>query len=110
MKAVIKLKKPLVFEWNKGNIDKNVKKHNVLNAETEEIFFNKPVLLKDITHSVGEERYIAFGVTDKGRHLIISFTLRGERQDRIRSIMSRDQNKKERLYEQQQRKKMKKGK
>ncbi len=110
MSADIKLKKPLIFDWDKGNKDKNVSKHKVQNTETEEVFFNNPALLKDISHSESEERYFAFGVTDKKRHLIISFTLRGEKQERIRPIMARNQNKKERLYEQKHRKEVKKGK
>lgn len=97
------LRKPLIFEWDEGNKEKNVKKHNVQNSETEEVFFNNPVLLEDKEHSEGEERFFAFGRTDKGRQLVISFTLRGENQERIRPIMSRDQNKKEKEFYQQQR-------
>lgn len=92
------LKKPLVFEWDKDNQEKNVKKHNVENSETEEVFFNDPVILPDRTHSEAEERYYAFGVTNKGRYLLVSFTLRGNKEDQVRPIMSRDQTKKERLY------------
>lgn len=107
MTTDMKLKKPLSFEWDRGNKEKNFKKHNVQNRETEEVFFNDPILLRDTKHSDGEERYFAFGVTDKGRHIIISFTLRGEKQEIIRPIMSRDQNKKEKLYEQANRKEVK---
>ncbi|KKS80513.1 MAG: hypothetical protein UV54_C0004G0001, partial [Candidatus Beckwithbacteria bacterium GW2011_GWA2_43_10] len=31
------------FDWNKGNINKNLVKHKVDFRETEEIFFNRPV-------------------------------------------------------------------
>jgi uncharacterized DUF497 family protein len=106
----IRLKKPLQFEWNAGNIEKNILKHGVINSETGEIFFNDPVLLTDINHSQGEERYFALGKTDKGRHLIVSFTLRGENLERIRPIMSRDQNIKEKGYEQELRKEVSKRK
>lgn len=92
------LKKPLVFQWDEGNSEKNVKKHNVENNETEEVFINDPVILPDRTHSGPEQRYYAFGVTNKGRYLLVAFTLRGNREERIRPIMSRDQTKKERLY------------
>ena len=44
----IKLKKPLIFEWDEGNKEKNVQKHNVQNSETEEIFFNSPIIIEDI--------------------------------------------------------------
>ncbi len=94
----IKLNKLLVFEWDKGNKDKNIKKHKVQSSETEEVFLNDPIIMPDRTHSVLEERYFAFGVTEKKRELIISFTLRGENKERIRPIMARDQSKKEREY------------
>lgn len=91
----INLKRPLLFEWDEGNKEKNLKKHNVQNSETEEVFLNDPVIMPDRTHSVLEERYYAFGVTDKKRKLIISFTLRGDSKEKIRIISARDQSKKE---------------
>ncbi len=98
MNKAIKIKKPIVFEWDKGNKDKNVKKHKVQNSETEEIFLNDPVIVPDRTHSVQEERYFAFGITNTKRKLIASFTLRGENKEKIRVISARDQNKKEKVY------------
>lgn len=98
MSKDIKIKKPLVFEWDKGNKDKNVHKHRVQNSESEEVFFNNPLLLEDIFHSQIENRYIAYGVTDKKRPLVITFTLRGNNLEKIRIISSRDQNKKEREF------------
>ena len=32
------------FQWNGGNTNKNLLKHNVQNWESEQIFFNKPLL------------------------------------------------------------------
>lgn len=99
MKIDIKLKRPFVFEWDEGNVAKNVQKHNVSNSQSEEVFKNDPVLLEDIWHSQQEKRYLAFGITDKKRQLVLSFTLRGKFLDKIRIISSRDQDKKEReLY------------
>ena len=103
----IKLKKPITFDWDKGNKDKNAQKHKVSNSETEEVFLNNPVILQDRTHSVAEERYFAFGITDKKRQLIISFTVRGKKNELIRPIMVRDQNKKEKVYYESE--KLKKG-
>lgn len=71
----ITIKKPFVFEWDEGNKEKNVKKHKVQSSETEEVFLNDPVIMPDRTHSVLEERYFAFGITEKRRKLIVSFTL-----------------------------------
>ncbi|MFH0942953.1 MAG: BrnT family toxin [Candidatus Beckwithbacteria bacterium] len=85
------------FDWNKGNINKNLVKHKVDFREAEEIFFNKPVkFYLDKLHSQSEVRYTALGTTNKKRKLIISYTVR---KNKIRIISARDQSKKERkLY------------
>ena len=33
------------FEWDKNNIDKNWEKHHVTPMESEQIFFNNPLLV-----------------------------------------------------------------
>jgi len=84
------------FEWNDGNSNKNRVKHNVLNGEGEEVFFNQPlIVLDDKKHSKKERRLAAFGVADSGRRLTVVFTLR---KDMIRVISARDMNKKERMF------------
>ena len=50
------LPKPLKFQWDKGNIDKNFKKHGITDKESEEIFNNSPLLIAlDKKHSTKEE-------------------------------------------------------
>ena len=90
------------FDWDEGNSRKSVEKHEVSQAEAEQVFFNEPLLIvEDIGHSVWELRLHALGRTDAGRLLHISFTLRGERR-LIRVISARTMNRKERLrYEQE---------
>ena len=85
------LKEVLGFEWDKGNKNKNLTKHEVSNEECEEIFFdsNKKIQ-KDILHSINEERYIIIGQTRQKRLLYIVFTVR----KKIRIISARDINKK----------------
>lgn len=84
------------FDWDDGNRDKNRLKHNVLNGECEDVFFNQPlIIVSDTKHSKKEKRYAAFGVTDGGRKLTIIFTQRG---DLIRVISARDMNSKERRF------------
>ena len=84
------------FQWDQGNIDKNLFKHKVENWESEQVFFNKPLLiLDDPRHSIPEKRWAAFGKTDASRFLIVIFTKRG---DLIRVISARDMNKKERKF------------
>jgi uncharacterized DUF497 family protein len=46
----------LGFQWDQGNIDKNLIKHKVENWECEQIFFNRPLLvLDDPQHSIPVE-------------------------------------------------------
>ncbi len=83
------------FDCDDGNRDKNLK-HGVPNGESEQVFFNEPlIVLDDPVHSVAEDRYAAFGKTDSGRTLVVIFTMREEK---IRVISARDMNRKERKY------------
>lgn len=86
------------FDWDKGNIDKNRKQHQVNYRECEQIFFNKPIkFFYDEEHSRTEHRFLTYGKTDLGRKLTIVFTWR---KGKIRVISARDQNIKERrVYE-----------
>ena len=95
-----KFKKPLGFDWDKGNTGKNAK-HGVRDKESEEAFFdNKKKVYKDPFHSRREEREILIGKTKKKRSLYIVFTMRGENKEKVRIISARDINKKEvLLYE-----------
>lgn len=89
---MIVIKKPVEFEWDKGNIGKN-KKHNVDDQEAEEIFLDKKrFIFKDKVHSHDEERFRILGKTRKGRLLFIVFTIRV---NKIRIISAREINKKE---------------
>ena len=84
------------FQWDIGNIDKNLIKHNVENWESEQIFFNRPlIVLDDPDHSLSEERWAAFGKTDKDRLIVVIFT---KRNNLIRMISARDMNKREREF------------
>jgi len=84
------------FQWDQGNIDKSLIKHDVENWECEQVFFNRPLLvLDDPKHSISEKRCAAFGKTDADRLLIVIFTKRG---NLIRVISAREMNKKERKF------------
>ncbi|MBW2035504.1 MAG: BrnT family toxin [Deltaproteobacteria bacterium] len=86
----------LGFQWDQGNVDKNLIRHKVENWECEQVFFNRPLLvIDDPKHSTSEKRWAAFGKTDADRFLILVFTKRG---DLIRVISARDMNKKEREF------------
>lgn len=89
------------FDWDDGNARKSADKHEVSQGESEQIFFNQPlVVLQDMKHSEAETRFHALGTTDTGRMLHISFTLRSG-ESLIRVISARDMHRKERrIYEQ----------
>lgn len=91
MKVLPKLSE---FEWDKGNIDKNLKEHGVTDQEAEEVFNNDPkLILEDEKHSLAEKRYMLWGITSTGRKLTVVFTLRGAK---IRVISARDMSQEER--------------
>src|SRR5210317_435939 len=84
------------FQWDEGNINKNLDKHIVENWECEQIYFNEPlIILDDLKHSYVEKRWAAFGKTDAGRMLTVIFTKRGRL---IRVISARDMKRKERIF------------
>ena len=86
------------FEWDEGNARKNADKHDVSQAEAEQVFFNNRLLVvEDVKHSGMEPRIHALGKTDAGRLLHVTFMLRHE-QSKIRVISARAMSHKERAY------------
>lgn len=85
------------FEWDAGNAEKNWRAHRVSQAEAEQVFFNRPVVIApDMTHSRSEARYAALGKTGAGRRLSLVFTIRGTL---VRVISARDMGQRDRrLY------------
>lgn len=82
------------FDWDEHNTEKIWVKHHVPIEETEQIFFNKPIFLKeDEEHSQHERRFHALGRTDEDKLLFVAFTIRG---DLIRVISARPMSRKER--------------
>lgn len=94
MSEIVSLPEFEGFDWNAGNIDKNWISHRVTPSETEQVFFNRPVLVADDEkHSEKESRYCVLGQTDEGRPLFVAFTVRRKL---IRVVSSRDMSRKER--------------
>ena len=83
-----RLKECTGFQWDEGNATKNWDKHDVSQSEGEQIFFNRPLILRrDRKYSGIESRFYVLGQTDLGRLLFVVFTVRG---DRIRIISARN--------------------
>lgn len=76
------------FEWDQGNFTKNWDQHDVSSWECEQIFFNRPLIIKrDKEHSKAENRYYVLGRTNVNRLIFAVFTVRN---DKIRIISARD--------------------
>jgi len=87
------------FEWDKGNLDKNYKKHGITPSEAEEPFLDEhAVVVSDVKHSDKEIRHVLIGQTGEEKTLFIVFTIR---KTNIRIISARRANRKEKMkYEQ----------
>ncbi len=83
------------FLWLPDIVDKLAVKHNVLQDEVEDIFFNRPrYRFVESGHRTGQDVYSAGGQTDAGRYLIVFFI---HKADNIALILSaRDMDRRER--------------
>ena len=76
------------FDWDEENRTKNWESHDVSESECEQLFFNRPLIVRrDDGHSESETRYYVLGRTDASRLLFAVFTIRG---DKVRVISARD--------------------
>lgn len=83
-----KLRECIGFDWDAGNDTKNWEKHDVTCGECEQVFFNRPLIVRrDTVHAIAEPRYYALGKTDAERLLFVVFTLR---RTLVRVISARD--------------------
>ena len=66
------------FQWDEGNSEKTWARHAVSQAECEQLFLNRPIVVSfDEDHSKLERRFVALGHADSGRQLTVVFTVRG---------------------------------
>ena len=65
------------FEWDTAKAASNVRKHGVSFDEAGSVFLDQlAVSGLDLDHSVGESRYLTFGMSSLGRLLAVSHTYR----------------------------------
>ena len=86
------------IEWDPKKAISNLKKHGV-SFEEAATALNDPMAANgaDHDHSITEDRYVTFGVSEKGRLVVVSHT---EKDETIRIISARKASKGEReLYE-----------
>ncbi len=88
------------FIWLPDVIEKLAVKHQVLQDEVEEIFFNQPQFrFVELGYRTGEDVYAALGQTDAGHYLIVYFIYKANYMVLI--VSARDMDSKERRrYEQ----------
>jgi uncharacterized DUF497 family protein len=86
------------FEWDPDKADANLDKHGVSFEEASSVFFDAlSATGRDPDHSLGERRFVTFGLSFAGRLLVVSHA---ERSQSIRIISARVANRAERkLYE-----------
>lgn len=83
------------FEWDIKKANSNLRKHSVSFEEAATALSDLMALTgSDPDHSIFEERYITFGVSEKGRLLVVAHT---EHADTIRIISARVARKGERI-------------
>ena len=79
------------FEWDDGNVDHLIERHDVYPAEAEQVFYNRAHVRR------AGDYYYAYGQDDSGRYLFLVCVLRG---GAVRVISARDMTASERrLYE-----------
>lgn len=67
------------FEWDNKKAEANLKKHQIAFEEAASIFGDPlAITYSDPDHSVGERRYVTFGVSQEGVLLVLSHTYRNE--------------------------------
>jgi uncharacterized DUF497 family protein len=77
----------LQFEWDPAKAAENLAKHGVSFEEAATVFRDTlSATGRDPDHSVGEERFVTFGISTSGRLLVVAHTERG---DKIRLISAR---------------------
>ncbi|HMS85697.1 MAG TPA: BrnT family toxin [Nitrospira sp.] len=86
------------LEWDPRKAESNLRKHGVSFDEAGSVFLDRLALSgPDPDHSLGEVRYITFGMSRLGRLLVLSHT---NRPDAIRIINARRMTRSERkIYE-----------
>ncbi|MGA3084135.1 MAG: BrnT family toxin [Thermodesulfobacteriota bacterium] len=86
------------IEWDPKKAKSNLRKHGVSFEEAATVLSDPMAATgADPDHSITENRYISFGVSERGRLLVVSHT---EEKETIRIISARKASKGEReLYE-----------
>lgn len=62
------------FDWDDRKAAANIRKHRITFEEAKTVFSDPKMKLRfDEEYSVDEDRYVALGISEKGRLLLVSF-------------------------------------
>jgi uncharacterized protein len=68
----------VLFDWDREKASDNERKHGVTFVEAMQVFDDEhSSCVPDPDHSMAEERFLIFGISKQGRHLVVSYTERG---------------------------------
>lgn len=86
------------FIWDKKKANTNYGKHSLSFEEAATVFGDPfAITFPDPDHSIGEIRYLTFGLTSIGKYIVVAHT---EEIDQIRLISAREMTGKEKkIYE-----------
>jgi len=89
--------KKLRFEWSRHKAKANIRSHDISFEKAKTVFYDENAIeFYDQDHSLKEDRYLMVGLSSKIRLLLVSYTVREEKdEDIIRIISSRKPTKKE---------------
>jgi uncharacterized DUF497 family protein len=80
-----------VYEWDRAKARSNQEEHGVDFADAVQVFGN-PYLNREDTDAVGDQVFVALGMDNLGRLLVVVYTYR---KDRVRLISARKATRKE---------------
>jgi uncharacterized DUF497 family protein len=86
----------MIFEWDPSKLARNKSKHGV-SFEEASTAFGDPLagIVDDPRHSIGEQRSVLVGMSERNRLIAVMFTTRG---DSIRLISARPVTRAERRH------------
>jgi len=77
------------FEWNRYKDKANFRNHGVSFDEAKTVFYDENAIeFYDQDHSLGEDRYLMIGLSSKLRLLLVSYTVREDKDEDIIRIRS----------------------
>lgn len=78
----------MIYEWDEAKSQTNIRKHGVSFEEAQTVFEDPQLLIHEDIASVGEQRFVAIGVSQHNRQLFVVFCERGRQSEEVTRIIS----------------------